>query len=235
MPTPTLDAQKIILALDTPSSSQAASWLAELFPPLTHAKIGLELFTRQGPEIFHKLKKDDVEFFLDLKLHDIPHTISRTITSLSHLPIKFLTVHATGGLSMLKAACEAAQGTKMQLLAVTILTSLDQEQAASIFHRISSISDQVLRLAEIAAKAGITGFVCSPQEIIPLRSALGSSFTLITPGIRPRFSNKQSDDQQRTLTAKEALAAGADYLVIGRPITHAPSPQDALARLLTDS
>ncbi len=229
---PSLDAQRIILALDTQSSAQAATWLDTLFPPLTHAKIGLELFAKHGPQIFETFKRPNLEFFLDLKLHDIPNTVSRAIQSLSHLPIKFLTVHASGGLAMLQAAQEAVRDKNIQLLAVTLLTSLDETQAKQIYSGATSIADQVLRLAEVAVQAGITGFVCSPREIRLLRSSLGPGFTLVTPGIRAHPPVASSDDQCRTLTAQEALAAGADYLVVGRPITRAPSPQEALASLL---
>jgi orotidine-5'-phosphate decarboxylase len=203
-----------------------------LFPPLKVAKIGLELFVRNGPKVFEMLKRPGVEFFLDLKLHDIPHTVSQAIEAVRHLPIRFLTVHACGGYAMLKAAQEATQGSPIQLLAVTLLTSLDERQVKAIFLGTESIADQVVRLAEIAAEAGLRGFVCSPQEIRHLRSALGDGVTLVTPGIRTGVEMALKDDQMRTFSAHEALDAGADYLVIGRPITQAASPQEALARLL---
>ncbi|MCS7062874.1 MAG: orotidine-5'-phosphate decarboxylase [Methylacidiphilales bacterium] len=230
-----LSPEKIIVALDTSTPLQAAFWLDALVPPLTHAKIGLELFTACGPSIFDRLARPNLHFFLDLKLHDIPTTVARTIQTLAQHPIKFLTLHASGGLSMLQAAKEATAGTSIRLLAVTVLTSIDEATCQQIYPGTSTTQDQVLRLAELAQKAGLDGLVCSPLEIQALRARFDRTFILVTPGIRASAHEKSTiDDQSRTMPARKALEAGADYLVVGRPLTRAESPRDALAKMLQE-
>ena len=222
----------IIVALDFPDAAGALAVARRLAPPTCALKVGKELFTAEGPALVRELVDRGFRVFLDLKFHDIPNTVAQACAAATRLGVWMLNVHASGGPAMLAAAREAvdraAAGTgraKPHLIAVTVLTSL---RAADL--SATGIADvpeaQVLRLAKLAQTNGLDGVVCSSREAAKLRAACGPQFLLVTPGIRP--AGADAHDQARTATPSEAIAAGADYLVIGRPITQAPDPQAAL-------
>ena len=204
--------KNIFVALDYNSLEKALDTTSKLKDHIAGIKIGTELYAICGTTGLKKFKELGVEIFLDLKLHDIPNTVKKSIQGLSSLPIKMLTVHTSGGIDMMKAAMEAVSGTKIKVFGVTALTSLSDDETNEIFQRTSS--EQVNAMLDLAESAGIDGIVCSPHELelVKKRGTLLS----ITPGIRLQDSN---DDQKRFMTPKEAINLGADYLVIGRPIT----------------
>jgi len=217
----------LIVALDFPSSAQAQLIIDQLKKTGCPFKIGKELFTAAGPAFVRGLVEQGIQIFLDLKYHDIPSTIARTCRAAADLGVWMFNVHALGGRDMLLAASEALKAYQNPplLLAVTILTSLEDNDLYAIGLR-GSAEENVLRLARLAKACGLDGVVCSPQEIASVRHAVGVDFQLVTPGIRP--TNKDSkDDQKRTMTPSEALQYGANYLVIGRPITAAANPLQA--------
>ena len=221
----------LILALDVPDRETALPVLQRLRGSLQWVKIGMQLFYKEGRPLVEEVAGMGFSVFLDLKLHDIPNTVASGVRSAASLPIGMLTVHASGGGEMLRAAAEAAAETRPDLLVlgVTVLTSSNQ----ATLHEIgiqASPEDQVLRLARLAQASGIRGLVCSPLEIRALRSALGNGPTLVVPGVRP--AGAPLDDQKRTLTPTEALAEGASYLVLGRPILRASDPAAAVAAAL---
>jgi len=218
---------KIIIALDYPSSDAALDLAKQLDPQRCRLKIGKELFTRSGPKVVETLVGQGFDIFLDLKYHDIPNTVAKACAAAADLGVWMMNVHALGGPAMMAAAKESLgqQSDRPLLIAVTLLTSMDQ----ATFDQIGlqgSISDTVLRLAELTDKSGLDGVVCSAQEASQLREQRGDNFQLITPGIRP--ANSIQGDQHRTMTPAEALQAGSSYLVIGRPITGAENPMAAL-------
>ncbi len=224
-----MQGSRLIVALDTASWEQALEWVDRL-PQVLWWKVGLELFTAVGPQIFQALKERGKRIFLDLKLHDIPHTVGRAAQVAVGYGVDLLTVHAAGGSAMLRAAVAATQGSSCRLLAVTLLTSLGPEQVRQELGVERDPGDYVLQLARLALDQGVSGLVCSPQEVGRLRQALGPEVLLVTPGIR--FGDPEAeDDQQRVCTPEAALRAGADYLVVGRPITAAADPVAALYRL----
>ncbi|MFS8900100.1 orotidine-5'-phosphate decarboxylase [Synechococcus sp. H60.2] len=224
-----MQGSRLIVALDTASWDQALEWVDRL-PQVLWWKVGLELFTAVGPQIFQALKGRGKRIFLDLKLHDIPHTVGRAAQVAVGYGVDLLTVHAAGGSAMLRAAVAATQGSSCRLLAVTLLTSLGPDQVRQELGVERDPGDYVLQLARLALDQGVSGLVCSPQEVRRLRQALGPEVLLVTPGIR--FGDPEAgDDQQRVCTPAEALRAGADYLVVGRPITAAADPVAALYRL----
>jgi orotidine-5'-phosphate decarboxylase len=225
-------ADKLIVALDFPDSHQALALVDRLDGQCHWFKVGLELYLAAGTSIVETLKRRGFSVFLDLKLYDIPNTVAGAVRSVSGLGADMLTVHASGGPVMLAAAAEAAasQSSAPRLLAVTVLTSMDQGQLSAIGVNTSP-AEQALRLAKIAQAAGICGLVCSPEEAAPMRRELPSS-VLVTPGIRP--AGAAIGDQKRIATPAAALAAGADYLVIGRPITQAPDPGTAVSAILKE-
>lgn len=217
----------IIIALDFSQAESALALTERLGQHRCRVKVGKELFTRAGPSLIERLARQEFDVFLDLKFHDIPNTVARAVACAADLGVWMVNVHALGGRAMLSAAREALVKYRSPplLAAVTVLTSLDAEDLQAIgLH--GSVTDNVLRLARLAESCGVDGLVCSPQEISPLRQALGQNLKLITPGIRP--AGGAVDDQKRTLTPAEALRQGADYLVIGRPITAAADPLEAL-------
>jgi orotidine-5'-phosphate decarboxylase len=223
---------RLIVALDTADIAQASEWVKTLTPHAGMFKIGLEYFLAHGAAGFRAL--GDVPVFLDLKLHDIPTTVRGAVRSLLHLRPRMLTVHSSGGAAMISAARDAAgaaSGPSPLILAVTVLTSLDQAglNAVGVF---ATPAEQVVRLGQLAIDAGADGLVCSPLEVAPLRRALGASVTLVVPGIRPLRAS--ADDQARTMTPRDAVAAGADWIVVGRPITAAPDPTAAAAAILSE-
>jgi orotidine-5'-phosphate decarboxylase len=221
----------IFCALDMPDVGAAAALASKLNGSVGGIKLGLEFFTANGVDGVRKVMQGTtLPLFVDLKFHDIPNTVAGAIRSVSVLKPAFTTIHAGGGAAMMKAAVEAAEG-RFKILAVTVLTSLGESDMASLGIG-SSVSDQVKRLADLAASSGIDGLVCSPHEVALLRKQLGAKIKLVVPGIRP--AGAAADDQNRVLTPKEAMAAGADHLVIGRPITGSPDPA-AAAKAIVES
>jgi orotidine-5'-phosphate decarboxylase len=234
---------EIIVALDVPSAGEARRLVARLGPELDFVKVGLELFTREGPPVVHMLRELGLRVFLDLKLHDIPHTVAAAVHAASEMEVELLTLHASGGVRMLAAAAEAAEtpvsrpvgpGTQqagLRLLAVTVLTSLAPDELAVAWDRDPEALDteaEVLRLAGLAAGCGIGGVVASPREAAALREALGPDALLVTPGIR--FAGGDLHDQVRVATPGSAVSSGASHLVLGRAVTAHPDPAAALAQ-----
>ncbi len=224
-------ASPLIVALDFPSEEAALALLERLDPALCRVKIGKELFTRCGPRLVEGVVARGFEVFLDLKYHDIPNTVAAACDAAADLGVWMMNLHASGGRRMMEAAAErlARRGSRPLLIAVTILTSLGEEDLAEIgFH--GGPAENVSRLARLSRDAGLDGVVCSPLEAAMLRADLGEGFRLITPGVRP--GGAAVGDQKRVMTPRDALAAGASYLVIGRPITAAPEPLAALRAIL---
>jgi len=226
----------IIVALDVPAAEQALKLVEQLAPVSGGFKIGSELFTSAGPDIVKKIRALGGMVFLDLKFHDIPNTVAKAVAAAVQLDVQMLTVHASGGTEMLKAAEKSAEETAWKLgrtpplvLGVTVLTSLDAGALREVGLDVN-VEYQVRRLANVAAKAGLRGLVCSPLEISALRKFLPASVQLVTPGIRT--GEEKADDQKRTLTPREAIAAGANWLVIGRPIYAAENPRQAAEKIL---
>jgi len=207
--------KRIILALDTKNLDDANNWISATKENIAYYKVGLEFFLKFGSEGLSQLRENHgVSFFLDLKLHDIPNTVGEATSSIAHLEPTFLTVHASGGSEMIKAA--VANAGKISVTAVTILTSLSDEELKSIGFAKTALESAV-NLAKLATDAGATSIVCSPFEVSAIRSAVGPQIKLITPGVRPEGSD--IGDQKRVMTPRQAVDSGADYLVIGRPIT----------------
>jgi orotidine-5'-phosphate decarboxylase len=226
----------IILALDVPTADQGLALARQLAPALGAIKIGSELFTASGPEIVKQMRGLGLNVFLDLKFHDIPNTVAKAVASAVQLDVQMLTIHTGGGSEMMRAAEKSAQESAKKLgrntplvLGVTILTSLDSNAISEVGYP-ANVAHQVDRLAKLAVASGLRGLVCSPLEVVELRRILPREMQLVTPGIRP--SDSTSDDQKRTLTPKEAIAAGADWLVIGRPIYGAKDPRRAAEQIL---
>jgi orotidine-5'-phosphate decarboxylase len=221
---------RLIVALDFPTKSKALALVSALSGAVSTYKIGLQLYTAEGPEIIRAVAATGAEIFLDLKLHDIPNTVAKAVAAAGELGVQMLTVHLSGGRAMLSAAVEA-RPPNLFLLGVTVLTSATPETLSESGVN-SSIEEQVLRLAELGQKSGIDGLITSPHEVRILRERLGDQMRLITPGVRPSWA--AADDQKRFTTPNEALKSGADYLVIGRPITADPDPRAAVDRLLAE-
>lgn len=224
---PTSAAGRIILAVDVPDADTAMRMLEPLTGRLRWAKIGLQLFVAEGPEIVKKVRKAGFEIFLDLKFHDIPNTVRGAIRSARELGVGMTTIHLAGGPAMVEAAVEEAGD--LLVLGVTVLTSMDDAQLAAT-GILKSPQEQVLSLARSGQALGLRGVVASPMEIQALRAACGGELQIVTPGIRP--PGKESGDQSRVASPASAIAAGADYLVIGRPITSAPNPADAFEAIV---
>ncbi len=223
-------ADKIIVALDVPTKKEALRLVDQLRDEISFFKIGLQLYTAEGPEIARSVLGNDAKVFLDLKLHDIPNTVARAVESASKLGVQMLTIHLSGGTEMVRAAV-AAKKTDMSILGVTVLTSATQHTLDELGVG-EQLDRHVLRLANLGASAGIDGLVASPFEVKFLRAELGDKIKLVSPGVRPGWS--EQGDQKRTMTPREALEAGADYLVIGRPITAHKDPREALAKILQE-
>lgn len=218
---------KILIALDYPEAAPALALVDRLDPSLCRLKVGKELFTATGPALVEKLMQRDFDVFLDLKFHDIPNTTAHACAAAARMGVWMVNVHALGGRRMLEAAANAIANSAHQpkLIAVTMLTSMAQADLADIGLNATP-AEMVSRLAQLAKDSGLDGVVCSAQEASLLRAQCGADFCLVTPGIRPALASL--DDQSRVMTPREALAAGAHYLVIGRPITQAPDPLLAL-------
>lgn len=218
---------RIVVALDYAEAASALQLVERLDPALCRLKVGKELFTAAGPQLVEKLIAKDFGVFLDLKFHDIPTTVQKACEAASRLGVWMLNVHASGGTAMMQAAREgvAKSGRQPLLIAVTVLTSMNQAALQQIGVQ-GELQDQVLRLAGLTRQAGLDGVVCSAQEAQLLKKELGQDFCLVTPGIRPKAASL--DDQSRVVTPAQAIDWGADYLVIGRPITQAADPLQAL-------
>ena len=224
----------LAVALDVPSASAVPDLVARLPASLRWCKVGLELFCAAGPGIIESLRISDKMVFLDLKLHDIPRTVQRAVQAAARHGASLLTIHASGGLSMMQAAVEAARSSsdgKTRIIAVTALTSLTDADLRDV-GVARSMAEHVLRLGDLACRAGVDGLVCSPLEVNELRRILGPEPFLVTPGVRA--SGEALGDQKRTASAAEAIAHGSDLLVVGRPIVEASDPGQAALRLLDE-
>ena len=217
------DPKRVIVPLDFADAEPALALAARLDPKLCRVKVGKELFVSAGPDVVHKLQERGFEVFLDLKFHDIPNTVAGACRSAARLGVWMMNVHASGGEAMMRAAREAIAHVARPplLIAVTILTSLGDEDLAHVGFT-GDTAENVERLARLARACGLDGVVCSAQEAAALRHATGADFTLVTPGIR--LEGAPADDQSRVVTPREAIRLGADYLVIGRPITQSKDP-----------
>ncbi|HEY4271128.1 MAG TPA: orotidine-5'-phosphate decarboxylase [Candidatus Udaeobacter sp.] len=223
-------AEKIIVALDAPAKAKALALVKQLGGDISFFKIGLQLYTAEGPEIVRAVLSTGARVWLDLKLYDIPNTVARAVESASALGVQMLTIHLSGGSEMIRAAT-AARSSGMLLLGVTVLTSATEQTLREI-GIVDNVEDQVLRLARIGVESGIDGVVASPHEIDRLRTEFGTRIKIAVPGIRPSWA--EPGDQSRFMTPRQALEADADYLVIGRPITRHSDPREALKKILNE-
>ena len=229
----TTPADRLIVALDLPSATAAIEMVDELQGVCRWFKVGMELYYAAGNSIVTHLRARGFEVFLDLKLHDIPNTVAGAVRTVSSTGASLLTIHAAGGERMMRAAVQAASHPEApRLLAVTVLTSMDAADLSA-----TGVSDspdaQVVRLAKLARNAGVTGLVCSPQEVAAVRRAIDGDTLLVVPGVRPA-GTQGSDDQARVATPGQAIASGASMLVVGRPITQAAEPAKAAAAILDE-
>ena len=219
---------KVIVALDYASKEQALAFVEQLDPALCRLKVGKEMFTLFGPEFVRKLVQKQFDVFLDLKFHDIPNTVAKACKAAAELGVWMVNVHASGGQPMMEAARQAIADSahpQTRLIAVTVLTSMDQEQLDQVAGGIST-NEQVKKLALLAQSAGLDGVVCSAQEATMLRDCVEERFLLVTPGIRPAGS--EAGDQKRIMTPTQAMQSGVSYLVMGRPVTQAQDPLQVL-------
>ncbi len=222
--------QRLIVALDVSSSAEAQRIVAGLGGSVEIYKVGMQLFTAEGPQIVRDLVASGRKVFLDLKYHDIPNTVAAAVREAVQLGVSMLTVHASGGTKMLRAAT-ARETAGLKVLAVTVLTSMDEQDVNDIGVQ-PQLSDQVVRLASLALGAGCDGVVSSAREVRALRTELGGEFLVVTPGVRP--AGAVHGDQARVVTPAEAIAAGATYIVVGRPITAAANPAVAVDQILQE-
>ena len=229
---------RIIFALDVEHFSEAQHWVNLLKDQIGVFKVGKQLFTHAGPKVIDMIRKRNQNIFLDLKFHDIPTTVAKAGAEATKLNVSIFDLHALGGFDMMRKTVEASKTTAKELgipkpliLAITILTSMDEDSLKEVGIR-GPILDEVGQLALLAMKAGVDGVVASPQEIGVIRKQCGEKFLIVTPGIR--LPSDKKDDQKRTLSPKEAISAGANYLVIGRPIKEAKDPLEAVQRIVED-
>lgn len=227
---PISNRDRLIVALDFPNQVKALALVSVLSGAVSTYKIGLQLYTAEGPGIVRAVAATGAKVFLDLKLHDIPNTVAKAVAAAGELGVQMLTVHLSGGRAMLEAAGEA-RSPNLSLLGVTVLTSATPETLKETGVN-SGIEEQVLRLAQLGQETGIDGLICSPHELRTLRDRFGDEIKLITPGVRPSWA--AANDQKRFTTPGEALKNGADYLVIGRPITADPDPRAAVERVFEE-
>jgi orotidine-5'-phosphate decarboxylase len=240
--------KRLILALDYPTIDEALDSARTLAGLVGMFKVNIQLFTAAGPSALQQLRQLGPEIFLDLKFHDIPNTVTGAVSAAIALPgLRLLNVHTLGGLEMMRAATTAADQSKLpksdrpKLLGVTILTSMDNTALRQV-GIAGPASTRVVKLARLAKQAGLDGVVASPQEVRAIRRACGRNFLIVVPGVRPRLGDgkskpdaaRRTDDQARVATPAEAIRAGADYLVIGRPITAAPDPESAARTILEE-
>jgi orotidine-5'-phosphate decarboxylase len=223
-------ADKIIVALDVATQEKALELVKELRDQISFFKIGLQLYTSEGPEIVRAVLSTGAKVWLDIKLHDIPNTVARAVESANNLDVHMLTIHLSGGSEMVRAAT-AARANDMLLLGVTVLTSATPETLREI-GITDRVDEQVLRLARLGVEAGIDGVVASPHEIKKLRAEFASRIKIVVQGIRPTWA--EPGDQKRFTTPRQAIEAGADYIGIGRPITAHPQPSEAVAKILQE-
>ena len=221
---------KIIVALDVATKEKALELVKQLRDQISFFKIGLQLYTAEGPEIVRAVLSTGAKVWLDLKLYDIPTTVARAVESANNLGVRMLTIHLSGGSEMIRAAI-AARANNMFLLGVTVLTSATEQTLREI-GVAGKVDDQVLRLARLGVEAGIDGVVASPHEIKKLRAEFGDKIKIAVQGIRPTWA--EPGDQKRFMTPREALEAGADYIGIGRPITANPRPREAVKKILDE-
>jgi orotidine-5'-phosphate decarboxylase len=222
--------QRLIVALDVSSAAEARRIVATVGDSALTYKVGLQLYTAEGPSVVRDLVASGRRVFLDLKYHDIPNTVGAAVREATQLGVSMLTVHASGAAKMLRAAVEAGKSApEMMVLAVTVLTSMDDQELAAIGVS-DSMADEVLRLAKLAISQGCHGIVASPREASRLRAELGGQFAIVTPGVRP--AGGKMEDQVRVATPAEAIAAGASHIVVGRPITAAADPAAAAMAIL---
>jgi orotidine-5'-phosphate decarboxylase len=220
--------ERIIVALDVPSRERALELVDALGDEAVLFKVGAQLFTGEGPALLEELKRRGKRIFLDLKFHDIPNTVAAAVRAATRYGVHMLTVHAAGGAAMLEAAREAVGDGGTEVIAVTLLTSLATEDVEQVFGRSPvSIVDEVVRLAGLAAAAGLPGVVASPTEVKPIKRSYGDALKVVTPGIR--LADDEPGDQSRYATPEDAARAGADYIVVGRSITGARDPAAAFA------
>ena len=230
---------EVIAALDVESRRDADALAARLAGIVDFFKVGSRLFTAEGPSMVKDLREGGARIFLDLKFHDIPATVAGSVRAATALGVRMMTLHASGGLDMMRAAAQEAAETagrlgieRPLLVGVTVLTSLSREDLSAVMPAAGQVSEIVLRLAERAKAAGLDGIVASVEETRPVKERLGSEFIVVTPGIRP--AGADAGDQKRVATPRKAAAAGSDYLVVGRPIIHAPSPSEAARAILSE-
>lgn len=224
--------EQLIVALDVSSAAQAQKIVSSLGDTVGFYKVGMQLYTAEGPAIVRELVGSGRRVFLDLKYHDIPNTVGAAVREAGKLGVSLLTVHASGGSKMLRAASEAARESNpaMKVVAVTVLTSMDQDDLNEIMH--GNLGEQVVYLAGLALRAGCHGVVSSAREVRAMRTRLGNDFLVITPGVRPAGAAR--GDQARVVTPAEAIAAGATHLVVGRPITAAANPAQEAEKIIQE-
>lgn len=231
-------AECLIVALDAPTLEMAEQWLKDLKGVVHYYKVGLELFTAHSWKAVNLVKNYGGRVFLDLKLHDIPNTVSRTLAAVCEHEVDMVNVHALGGFEMMRMAREAVEKyssgrvKKPQLIAVTVLTSHDPKSLNRDLRVRGSVKDEVLHLAGLAKKAGLDGIVCSPEETAWCREKFSEDFLIVTPGIRPMGADK--GDQKRIHTPEKAMKQGSNYIVVGRPITQAPNPRAAAQLIMNE-
>jgi orotidine-5'-phosphate decarboxylase len=225
--------ERLIVALDVSSSAQAQKIITSLGDSVQTYKVGMQLYTAEGPQVVRDLVATGKRVFLDLKYHDIPNTVAAAVREAAQLGVSMLTVHASGGTKMLRAAAEAARdkSSAVQLLAVTVLTSMDEHDLSATGVQ-GQVVDQVVRLASMALEAGCAGVVSSAQEVRTLRAKLSGDFLAVTPGVRPAGS--AHGDQARVVTPAEAVTSGATHIVVGRPITAAADPASEAEKILRE-
>jgi len=224
--------ERLIIALDVSSAAAAQKMVAAVGEAPCLYKVGMQLYTAEGPQVIRDLVASGRKVFLDLKYHDIPNTVGSAVREAAGLGVSMLTVHAAGGRKMLRMAVEAAAARKdLTVLAVTVLTSMDDEEMNAVGVE-GPVLGQVLRLAQLALNCGCQGIVSSAKETVELRKRLGSGFAIVTPGVRPAGS--AHGDQARVVTPREAIAAGATHIVVGRPVTEAPDPAASVRRILEE-
>lgn len=224
----------VVVALDFEQQNQALNLVSQLDPALCRLKVGKEMFTHFGPQFVQQLQQRNFDVFLDLKFHDIPNTVAKAVKAAADLGVWMVNVHASGGSKMMSAARESLVSygaDKPHLIAVTVLTSMEQADLTELGITLTP-AQQVMKLAALTQQAGLDGVVCSAQEATLLKQQCGKDFMLVTPGIRPASSSQ--DDQKRVMTPAEAVIAGVDYMVIGRPITKAAQPLDALHAIVRE-